>query len=340
MSLRILVTTAALACAVSAAAADLDLGAGATTGAPDFASLGVLAFGPDGVLFAADSLAGAIYAIDTGEQVGAQIVGSIEVDGIDARIAAMMGTTPENIQIHDLAVNPVTRRAYLSVSRGTAADAEVGLFAVGLDGKVEAVDLSSRRHARVDLGNAPAEDATDRRGRSLRVETITDLAYIDGKLLVTGLSNEEFSSKLRALEFPFSDVSPGTSVEIYHGAHGRWETYAPVRTFATYDAGEEPYVLAAYTCTPLVKFSLDELETAGGKVAGTTVAELGNRNRPLDMVIYSRDGSDYILIANSSRGVMKVELADLDDVDAIEERIDGTAGLQYETLKELQGVEQ
>ncbi len=39
---------------------------------------------------------------------------------------------------------------------------------------------------------------------------------------------------------------------------------------------------------------------------GTTIAELGNRNRPTDMIVYSKDGKDYLLIANTSRGVMKV----------------------------------
>jgi len=39
---------------------------------------------------------------------------------------------------------------------------------------------------------------------------------------------------------------------------------------------------------------------------GKTVAELGNRNRPLDMIVYQKDGKDYLLLANSSRGMMKI----------------------------------
>ena len=54
-----------------------------------------------------------------------------------------------------------------------------------------------------------------------------------------------------------------------------------------------------------MKFPVSELK-AGAQVKGTTIAELGNRNRPLDMIVYQKDGKDYLLLANSSRGVMKI----------------------------------
>jgi hypothetical protein len=47
----------------------------------------------------------------------------------------------------------------------------------------------------------------------------------------------------------------------------------------------------------------------GAKVTGTTIAELGNRNRPLDMIVYQKGGQDYLLMANNSRGVMKIPTA-------------------------------
>ena len=54
-------------------------------------------------------------------------------------------------------------------------------------------------------------------------------------------------------------------VEIYHGAHGKFETRAPVRTFVPMIVGNEPSVLAAYTCTPLVQFPIRELKP-GAKI--------------------------------------------------------------------------
>ncbi len=109
------------------------------------------------------------------------------------------------------------------------------------------------------------------RGRPLRVQAITDLAYVAGKVIVAGLSNEEFASNLRSIRFPFTEADAGTSVEIYHGNHGQWETRAPVRSFVPFEIKTEPHLLAAYTCTPLVTFPLADLMKSGTKVVGTTM---------------------------------------------------------------------
>src|SRR5215213_2532470 len=93
--------------------------------------------------------------------------------------------------------------------------------------------------------------------RPIRTSTITDMAYVDGALLVAGLSNEEFSSKLRRIPFPFTDAVTGGSLEIFHVSHGKWETEAPIRTFVPYDDGRS--ILASYTCTPVVQITLADL---------------------------------------------------------------------------------
>ena len=77
----------------------------------------------------------------------------------------------------------------------------------------------------------------------------------------------------------------------------------------------------------------------GEKVRGKTIAELGNRNRPIDMIVYQKDGKDYLLLANSSRGVMKIPTEGIDQVEAITQGVRETAGLKYETIKSLQGTE-
>jgi len=58
----------------------------------------------------------------------------------------------------------------------------------------------------------------------------------------------------------------------------------------------------------VVRIPMSSLK-AGEKVNGVTVAELGNGNRPLDMIVYTKGGKDYLLMANNKRGVMKVDLA-------------------------------
>jgi hypothetical protein len=55
----------------------------------------------------------------------------------------------------------------------------------------------------------------------------------------------------------------------------------------------------------------DRLAQAGQKVQGVTVAELGAGNRPLDMILYKKDGTDFLLMSNNSRGVMKIRAGDV-----------------------------
>ncbi len=334
------VLLAAVSVAVStpagAAAPTSDLTDGMKLGTAQLKSIGPLAFGPQGVLFVGDPDAAMVYALDTGDR-GPRSAGKLNIEKINEKTAALLGTTAEQIQIVDLAVNPASGNAYLSVARGRGPDAKPVLLRVSQDGNLSELELDQIRFSTAGLLNPPINDpqAPPRRRRV----AVTDIAYTDGQVIVAGLSNEEFSSNLCTIPFPFSDVQQGASVEIFHGSHGRLETASPVRTFVPYTIGDKPHILAAYTCTPLVKVSLSDLRP-GAHVRGTTVAELGNRNRPLDMVIYSKDGHDYILMANSSRGVMKIPTEGIADIDSITERIPDKAGLTYETIEGLTGITQ
>ena len=306
-------------------------------GKVELQSAGALAFGPEGILFVGDSTAAIIWAIDTSDRQKASPA-TINLSGIDTKLAGLLGTSADQVLINDLAVNPLSHKAYLSVSRGRGPKADAILFRVDAAGKISELQLDSIRHSKVSLPNAPGPQAKNRRGRSLRQQAITDLAFVDGQVIVAGLSNEEFASNLRSLDFPFSSTDSGTSVEIFHGAHGRYETNSPVRTFVPFEIKAEPHILAAYTCTPLVKFPMADLKP-GNKVVGTTIAELGNRNRPLDMVVYNKGGKDYVLVSNSSRGVMKLSTANLDSFGGITQKT-GITGVPYETISALQGVKQ
>ncbi len=297
-------------------------------------SAGPLAFGPPGILFVGDSAAASLIAIDTGDAKASGGAGSIELKGINQKIAAALGAAPEQITIQDLAVNPVSRNIYFSITR----EKTPVIMKLDVAGKISELSLDNILHARVALPDAPA-DVKDARGNSKRMETITDLGYADGRVFIAGLSNEEFSSSLRAIPYPFQTVNKGAGIEIFHGAHGRFETNAPVRTFTTYMVANKPHLLAAYTCTPLVTIPFSEL-TPGNKVKGKTIAELGNRNRPLDMIVYTKDGKDYILMANSSRGVMKLPAAKLEGYEAITSPVADKQGVPYETIEALKGVQQ
>jgi hypothetical protein len=305
--------------------------------APALSSIGPLTFGPDGTLFAADTQAATIYALDLGSRASGGAPGAKAVDGIDQKIAALLGTDAKEIVVTDLAVHPKSRNAYISVMRGQGAAAKPALLRVDGAGALELVSFDGMKHTKVALPNPP--NATEG-PRNPRTQSVTDMAFVGGRLYVAGLSNEEFASKLRAIQYPFAGADAGTSVEIFHGNHGQLETRSPVYTFVPYNIGNEPHLIAGYLCTPLVKFSLDSLKP-GAKVVGTTIAELGNRNRPLDMVVYKKDGQEYLLLTNNSRGVMKIPTAAFGSAAAITSRVEAaTGGIPYETIAALKGVEQ
>ncbi|MGQ0635681.1 MAG: hypothetical protein ACT4QC_13785 [Planctomycetaceae bacterium] len=310
-------------------------------GKPDLKSAGPLAFGPPGVLFVGDTQGAALFAIGVDPAAGKPPASGIRVDALDKKLSGMLGIKPDELLINDIAVQPRSGVVYLSASRGRGPAAEPVIATIGADGSPSVLPLDYVAYAKVSLNNVPGAEDKDRRGAPLRQDSITDLNYLDGKVFIAGLSNEEFASKLRGIPFPFAAADAGTSVEIYHGAHGGYETRAPVRTFVPFVVNGEAHLLAAYQCTPLVSFPLAQLKPGvGSKVRGKTVAELGNMNRPLDIIAYEKDGHPYLLLANDRRGVMKIKVEGIADQTAIEERINGTSGLDYETIGGLKGVEQ
>lgn len=303
-------------------------------------SISQLAFGPEGILFIADSKGAAVVAIET-QKESKSVAAPIRVEALNQKLAALLGCTPDQLLIEDLAVHPITHQAYIAVSRGRGPEAVPVLVRVGGENKLELVALDHVRFSKANLPDAPADapPAEGRRGGNPRLEAITDIAFLEDRVLVAGLSNEEFASSLRVIPFPFQNVAKGTSVEMYHGAHGRFETRAPIRTFVPFNIGNQPHLLAAYTCTPLVQLPLKDL-LPGAKIQGKTIAELGNRNRPLDMIVYEKAGKEYLLLANSSRGVMKVSTDGIESAEGIREPVKdgGTRGLKFETVAGWTGI--
>lgn len=285
-------------------------------GTPEIQSMGTLAFGPDGVLFVGDSKAGAVFAIETGDDVAGDRAERFSISDIEGKLAGLLGTTRDDVMIHDMIVNPVSKNVYLSVSRSRAewkspwtlpndlTDAQI-LLMVKSDDSIEEVNLKDKRFLKIDLPNPVSEEKMHqwKEGLSLRVDAITDLVFEAGRLYVSGMSAEEFSAALWHIDAPFNnDFSWGT-VEIYHGAHGQWETFAPIRTFLPYELNNESHILASYLCTPLVTFRAGDID--GGKhVKGHTVAEFGSGNFPLDLVSANHEGKDFFVMANSMLPLM------------------------------------
>ena len=59
---------------------------------PAMASIGTLAFGPDGTLFASDNQNAAIFAFDLGAQANGGAAGAKGLDAVNEKLAALLGT--------------------------------------------------------------------------------------------------------------------------------------------------------------------------------------------------------------------------------------------------------
>lgn len=307
------------------------LSAGPVLFAPDVATDGTA------VLFVADVARATVFAFELPDEAAADESTEVRVDQLGAKLASLLGVEREGAVIRGMTVHPISHAVYLSVARGRGPEAGPVIVRAGTDGELSVVEVDDLPVSSFELDDAPAADdermdfwldgneATSQpreiHGVTLDIaqvpvqrSTITDLAWVGGTLFVAGLSNEEFSSRLRQLSYPFDGSATETSVEIFHVDHGKYETQSPIRALTSFDGGSS--VLATYTCTPVVHFSLDQLR-GEGLVRGRTVAELGPMNQPFSLVSYDRDGEEFLLVSNTRHPLLKIPAASIAGQDAL-----------------------
>jgi hypothetical protein len=310
----------------------------AATG-PQLRSIGPLSFGPNGVMYAGDSLGATVYALNLGAQATGGAPGTAAVTGIDQKIAALLGTDAADIVITDLVAHPTTRNSYVSVMRGQGPNAKPAIVRVDGAGKLTLINTESLEFTSVALPNVQTANYDP---KNARTHSLTQVKFADGRVWVSGLSNEEFASKMWSFNYPFTKADGGTSLEIFHDNHRQLETRAPMYAFTPYTINGKPYIVGAYTCTPLVRFPVSELKpNTGSKYRGETIAELGAGNRPIDMIVYKKGGKEFLLMANTTRGVMKMDTSTFGTQAPITTPSSTeTAGVPYESIKTMQGIQQ
>lgn len=324
------------------------------TGDPGIKSITKLEFSPEGILFIGDAHNGEVVAIDLAESKADNVKKAPKIEDLEGQVAALLGAKASDILIHDMAVNPLSKNVYLSVNRGRALvnysyygtsytpDNASVLIRVNLDSSIEQVDLSKVKYAKAALPNPIAKDRNYSYGNksSMRANAITYMAYEQGTLYVAGMSNEEFTSAMWKLPYPFTAQVRATTLEVFHAAHNQNETHAPVRAFLPFEINTKGHLLMAYTCTPLVTVPLDALKD-NGHVKGRTIAELGSGNIPIDMIRYKHKGEDRIMISNTELPLMTFKAEDINNFKgSIAKQVEGyTAGVKYEA-KGRSGVQQ
>lgn len=294
--------------------------------AQSLSSAGALAFDTANTLFVGDAEAGLVHAFDLTDALTDQadyqlgraqtFEGRTIFNHLDVEIAALLGVEAADIAINDMVVHKPTKQIFLSVHRGRGPDAEAVIIAVN-HGALELVDLAAADHSSMSVGPVPTAETLEF-GQPLNTLAITDIDYYNGELFVAGVSNEEFSSKLRRIPFPFTNEISTSSIEIWHAVHAQYETRAPIITQTIAELDGQPTLIAIYACTPIVRIPLAEL-TDGAEVRGTMIGEMGFGNTPLDIVPYVNgwDGTSNVVVTNTNRSAASINLEAIASADAM-----------------------
>jgi len=278
------------------------LGAASNASAVDINSISRLAVGgPENVLFVADWKRARVHAITlpgAAQKPAGTAFNILDLDGV---LSTQVGGT--KVTIEDMVVRPGTAEAYIGVSYGAAKTP--ALIVVTSDQRARRVNLKAAKSTSIALRDAPTSNYKFWRETPERSFTVTDMKWRDGELFIAGLSNQDFASTLRRVHYPFDSKQSVTSVEIYHTGHNLIETRAPIRAMSFATWGGKPYLVAAYTCTPIVIIPLEDLKD-GAHIRGKTIGELGYGNTPADMISFSKTEQgkteDFLLLVNFERG--------------------------------------
>ena len=255
---------------------------GTVEGKAPLKRIDVIEFAPENVLLIGDGTGSQIIAVQTNDKAAAATPPA-KIENLNEKLAAKVGAKAEGIELLDMAVHPNSGRVYFAVRKQD--DKSYLILTLSAGGEIGLLDLDHVTYSRVVL---PKKESA--------ISRVTDVTWVDGRLVAAATANEEFASKIFVAAAPLKHESAGElhSVETYHVSHRKWETRAPMTVILPYRENGKSYVVGAFACTPVVKYPLDDL-LPDAKVKGSSMIELGAGNRPLDMFLYEKDGKEYVL---------------------------------------------
>lgn len=263
------------ACLVLAGAA---VAAQADEGNPKLKSIDAIRFGPKGMLIIGGGTE--VVTIDTGD-MKETTWSKTEIADFDQLLAGKLGLKAKDIEIKRIAVNPASKKLYIAVK--SLKSNQYVILTVDGSGNVAEYSLENVKFQRHPL--AVGDKA---------VTQITDVVYAGGRIVAATQAGDTFGSRIFTI-FPGKGGAASFSTETYHVGHGKWETKAPIRVLMPYEEGNKTNVVGSFTCTPIVKYSIDDT-TPDVKVKGISVVELGTGNTPRSMFAYEKGGKKWILI--------------------------------------------
>lgn len=291
------------------------LNAAANASAADIKSISRLATGPENVLFVADWKAARVHAITLAQAKQQPVGTTFNILDLESLLSRQVGGA--RVTVEDMVVRPGTAEAYVAISYGAAKTP--ALIVVTSDQQARRIDLKAAKSTYTELRDAPSSTSEFWHETPERSFTVTDMKWRDGEIFIAGLSNQDFASTLRRVKYPFDSAQSTTSIEIYHTGHNLIETRAPIRAMSFATWGGKPYLVAAYTCTPVVTIPLEDLKD-GAHVRGKTIAELGYGNTPAGMISFSKTEQgkteDFLLLANFQRAANVIPVSQVEAASA------------------------
>ncbi|PHS20161.1 MAG: hypothetical protein COA86_02400 [Kangiella sp.] len=300
-------------------------------------STNVLEFNDKGILFIADSTSSTIYGYETSMDSNKQAIGGYNLKGIDSKLAKHLQIKVRDLAIKDMALHPITKEAYFAISYVKKGQYHPAIVTVNQLGKIKNFDLKKTKHTEYLVSNTTKSKEKYWGKTPLSSLMFTDIDFHKGNLYVSGLSNAEFSSTLRVIPFPFVDKAMSeVSVEVFHANHNQMETRAPIRTLDIVELDGKEYLIAAYTCTPLVSIPLDQIKN-GAHIVGKTIAELGYGNTPIDFISFTaqdwnKNNYDVLMLSNKNQSAQVIPLSAISQSNK-EKGLDSFAGFQLAGTK-------
>jgi hypothetical protein len=287
----------------------------ANASAADIKSVSRLAVGPGNVLFLADWKDAKIHALTLPDAPARPAGTAFNILDLEPLLSAQVGGA--KVTVEDMVARPGTGEVYIAVSYGRAK--APALIRVTSDRHARRLELKQAKTTSVALRDAPSASSVIWRDLPERSFTVTDMKWRDGELFIAGLSNQDFSSSLRRVKYPFDAKQTMASIEIYHTGHNLVETRAPIRAMSFATLAGRPYLIAAYTCTPIVTIPLDDIRD-GAHLRGKTIAELGYGNTPAALIPYSKteggQSRDYLMLLNFELGASAIPLSQVEAANA------------------------
>jgi hypothetical protein len=304
---RTLFACVALVCAVTAAQAD--------QGNPKLKSIEAIRFGPNGLLLIGGG--SDVVTVETGDTKESTWAKK-DIANIDQVLAGKLGLTSKDIEIRRIAVNPASRKLYVAVR--SLKGNQYAILTIDGDGKVDEFSLEN-----VKYNKYPLEVGKQ------AVTKITDVVWAGGRIVAATQAGDTFGSRVFTIVPGAKDPFASFSTETYHVGHGKWETKAPIMALMPYEDGKKTNVVGSFTCTPIVKYSIDDTSPEV-KVKGISVVELGTGNTPRSMFTYEKGGKKYILINVARNNPAKAKpLPDIPSVYWV-------AKVEFDLLKETANV--